>query len=392
MYSQSIPEAMESLPASESKDETNSARPSKSLPPTAATRIIPDDRDVGDVALAWGSKPDSTDDRGRTGDDMPFDMDVPVAYSIASTDVQQLRRGEITSPTGTTVVAGAQDGIDEAPVRLNIDARRIPCPRLCGATFATGGGLAVFGNGEVKRMWTWYSTSLNREDGEFSGRRAIAAGEKRRLRTMHDLQNMMKKAKEAQWGEHSDGETSSVASQQLGLGFFDDESDDESSDSVEADSDDNMVDIPGEKDKGMYESYFGDFRRPLTRTSSGESRLVSTSDSRISSDTMGGPSSDVLQPVVKVSRAFDKMSMNHQSRELALAWKLGDFDVDCLHDNAQAVEDEIAIASGEGLPRIPSALSPPRFRKYSVNVDFYVALLLSNIQPFAKLILVTTVS
>eukprot|EP00977_Amphora_coffeiformis_P019885 scaffold7573_cov76-Amphora_coffeaeformis.AAC.1 len=70
-----------------------------------------------------------------------------------------------------------------------------------------------------------------------------------------------------------------------------------------------------DKTKGLYEAYYGDFRRPLTRTSSTDSRLMRNSSDR--GDSMGGPSSDMLSPVVKVTSAFAKKAMHHQSRELA---------------------------------------------------------------------------
>ena len=386
---------MESLPLSEnntdsyntnrlSKDNSNSATglATPGLPFGVSTKIIPDDRDLGDVARVWGAnqKPEQTEETGADDSTsaLPFDMDVPVAYSIPSSDVQHtLRRnaggsGAVGESVAVTTTAKSQDSTDAASptVRVNVDTRRIPCPRLCGASFGPG-GLAVFANGQVQRMWSWYtssaSSSLNhhqtRPDEDFSGRRAIAPGEKRGLRTMNDLKNMMKAAKDAQWGEQSEGEASSVTSQQLGLGFFEDgESDDDSSESVGADSDD-LGEVVDDKAKGLYETYFGDFRRPLTRA---DSRLARHSSS--DGDSMGGPSSDMLAPVVKISRAFEKSAMHSQSRTLALNWELG--NLPCVfsadeHSGSNDSAEEADPTSNSSNHSIPSALSPSRFREYN---------------------------
>lgn len=363
---QSIPEVMEALPAaSTTKEESSSAHSKLMAPLRTKTRIIPDDRDVGDVARSWGVKQETLHERARPSDDsMPFDMDVPVAYSIPSSDVQTLqkRRADIVSPTGSSVgiKTDSQDSIEEKPARLRIDTREIPCPRLCGAIFGAG-GLTVFSNGEVKRMWTWYS-STNRMDGEHAtGRRSVTATSI--PENLKSLQNMMKAAKDAQWGENTDGEASSVTSQQLGLGFFEDESDEESSDASH--ESDEIAEMVPEKGKGIYETYFGDFRRPLTRAraSSADSDMLrpgSESGTSFGAD----PSSDVLAPVVKVSRAFDMLAMHHQSKELALALKLGDL---ALGDGPGVEQSSppLPVPSGGGdswTKQVPNALTPPRFR------------------------------
>jgi hypothetical protein len=51
----------------------------------------------------------------------------------------------------------AVDARDATSMMENIETERVPCPRLCGATFGSGnGGLAIFHNGDVKKMWSWY--------------------------------------------------------------------------------------------------------------------------------------------------------------------------------------------------------------------------------------------
>lgn len=388
---------MESLPLTEKTEVktitdrgTNNSRSLDAPPsgpvPAISTKIIPDDRDLGDVARAWsGSNREVSDEQHRADDSnsvLPFDMDVPVAYSIPSSDVQQaLRRntgaaGTVVGesvPTAATAVSQDSGEIVSPTVRVQVDTRRIPCPRLCGASFGPG-GLAIFANGQVQRMWAWYTSSAaaslahhqGRPDEDFSGRRALAPGEKRGLRTMNDLQNMMKAAKNAQWGEHSEDDASSVASQQLGLGFFEDgdSDDDESTDSVDADDSEDLAELGDEKHKGMYETYFGDFRRPLTKANS---RLGSSRPGSSDGDSIGGPSSDMLSPVVKITRAFDKTAMHHQSRELALKWKLGDFPYDLLNEIQGGDEGDLGEsnpAMNESYSSIPSSLSPSRLRAF----------------------------
>lgn len=86
----------------------------------------------------------------------PFEMDIPVAYSMTASGITGgmqnavAARNELVSPG--TVPAGEpgedkdqidRHAIEAAAIMENIDTDRIPCPRLCGATFSFGvGGLA----------------------------------------------------------------------------------------------------------------------------------------------------------------------------------------------------------------------------------------------------------
>ena len=257
---------MESLPSelhTNAAITTAIAEKGASSRPTAlatTTRIIPEDRNLGDIAKSYWSNQagyppmqqsseKNSLDIGATSKDqphhessLPFDMDVPVAYSIPSSDVvQQSLRWGPTAASGEMIlnVPTATTASDADPAivstRVTVDTTRLPCPRLCGATFGPNGGLAVFGNGQVKRMWAWYSSSAVASSSSSQHQplrkssSTVSGGDKQGLRTMHDLQNMKKAAKDAQWGEQSDGEASSITSHHLGLGFFDDgESDDDS--------------------------------------------------------------------------------------------------------------------------------------------------------------------
>ena len=332
-------------------------------------RNVSEDRDWSDVARAFRKQTSSTGDNTPQNvsedGDMPFDMDVPVAYSIPSTDVQQaLRRGVSagavlgTSPTAGTATPEGQDEAVPA-VRVSVDTKRLPCPRLCGASFGPNGALVVFGNGQVHRMWSWYSSSA----AVFQ----MTRGDKPPLRTMNDLQDMMKAAKDAQWGKQMDGEALSIESQQLGLGFFDDDSveDDDSTESAEGEVE-GLVEVERDKTDSMYENYFGDFRRPLTRSMSSGDEPAITRASSETDTSLGGPSSDMLAPVVKVTLALEKSVMHGQSRQLALSWKLGEILLE--NDEAFASVD-VRVPSESDLPplvspTVPAALSQQRFCKY----------------------------
>jgi hypothetical protein len=334
---------------------------------TSPSRVDLGDDHWGDVAKAFRYRLPKADQvqplfkEVAEERDLPFDMDVPVAYSIPSTDVQQaLRRGGPgaaslmgTNASSGIVIPDGRRGKEALTVaRLSVDTKRLPCPRLCGATFGPDGRLAVFGNGPVQRMWSWYSCSPASPHA--------SRVEKPRLRTLHDLQNMAEAAKNAQWGQQSAGDAISVDSQQLEMGFFDG-SDEDSTDTVEGETED-IVNLTTGKADDMYESYFGGFQRPLTQTTSGDERLVSKSGSD-SGDSLGGPSADMLAPVVKVSNSFGGSVMHGQSRQLAMGWKLGNLVVQ--EKGRKDIGDTPIAAEAESLEadwrqKVALGLSPPR--------------------------------
>ena len=74
--------------------------------------------------------------------------------------------GNVVTASGMGVVEegdqGAVDVNTANTVMENIETERVPCPRLCGASFSPGnGGLAIFHNGDVKKMWHWYKRADN---------------------------------------------------------------------------------------------------------------------------------------------------------------------------------------------------------------------------------------
>jgi hypothetical protein len=130
--------------------------------------------------------------RRRTGEGgmMPFDMDVPVAYGSVTAGAQMgltdMSSGSgVATATGMGVVVeeGDQSGVvdvarDTNAMMENIETERVPCPRLCGATFGSGnGGLAIFHNGDVKKMWSWYqrADAIRLSTGATSGVKGDAA-------------------------------------------------------------------------------------------------------------------------------------------------------------------------------------------------------------------------
>jgi Zinc-ribbon, C4HC2 type len=139
---------------------------------------------------------------------------------------------------------------------------------------------------------------------------------------------MTKAAKEAQWGDH-DSDASSAGTHRMEENFFEDVSDEETSDS-EGEIDELADGTGGKQPKSnIYDQYFGEFRRPLTRPRSASIETSSTGSKgqavskANSGDNLVGPSSDMLSPEVIVARAFDIISLNNQSQQLACQLDLG---------------------------------------------------------------------
>jgi hypothetical protein len=315
--------------------------------------------------------PDTSSSQVAMDGGMPFELDVPVAYTMTSGGIAGVQLGVVNeaisnnvTPIGTSRSEGTdQTGADAraaAVLMENIDADRIPCPRLCGATFGPGvGGLVTFHNGDVGKMWQWYQrTDSNRlstipgligepsvpavgisenpsQGGAQDGAPDQMAISRQCPRSLQDLIDMTSAAKEAQWGDRdndSDG-GSSAGVRALGINFFEDDSD--SSSDLPDDDYDDLGDAMGPKNsKGLYDSYFGDTRRPTTETSENTDLSGRKTGDRKASNPVVGPSSDMLTPVVRVSHEFDRLAMNNQNVDLARAWTLGEWDYDVLEDVA----------------------------------------------------------
>lgn len=360
---------------------------------TTSLRVFPPKKEnaLNDAARFWNkqgdAKSDSVDVRtivesGEAGISggatMPFDMDVPVAYGMIG--VSGVPIGGVNEPLPDVAATDddnerAKQVAREAAMLMNkIEKDRIPCPRLCGATFSPGvGGMAVFNNGAVRKMWQWWDKNdqnrmaaasttvlepsvlvLDPSDGELSESAPTQTLVADCPRTLQDLVDMLAAAKEAQWGEQDGSDDSSVGFRRLTGKFFEDGSDG-SSDSGE---DETEVDFSENAQKDMYDSYFSDTKRPLIESQSLD----------VSSDENFGPSSDMLSPFVGVSRTFDKLALNSQSQALAKGWRLG-----FSFQSAQRFEEERSMIKYQAVqgdvPQLPTGSNPsksmtslPRYR------------------------------
>jgi hypothetical protein len=99
---------------------------------------------------------------------------------------------DITSGTAvSTVEEGDPVSVDvrgSTSIMENIETERVPCPRLCGATFGSGnGGLVIFHNGEVRKMWNWYQrTDTIRHSGVPGGKSDATTSDPDNLRMVHN--------------------------------------------------------------------------------------------------------------------------------------------------------------------------------------------------------------
>jgi hypothetical protein len=304
---------------------------------------------------------------------MFFEMDVPaVAYGTVTTGgMSGVQVGPIEVPVASTIVeetentaARVRDVAAMAERMDNIKTERIPCPRLAGATFGPGmGGLAMFKNGDVKKMWFWYDragssrlagipSSISAPEQEFSepgiadkpggdGTHEVAESKVSRPRdyprTMKDLMSMVAAAKEAQWGEVNESDADSNDQEQsAGDNFYEYMS----TGSISSDSDNEPADLGsaevaiGKCSHGTYENYFGRYRLPVAAPTDGNTTKADEDAPLLRSSRTGsvveggkgrvvGPSSDTLAPSVHVTHDYDKVALNNQSAEIAKEWELG---------------------------------------------------------------------
>jgi hypothetical protein len=138
--------------------------------------------------------------RSVEGGLMPFDMDVPVAYgSVTAGNMSNIQIGITDIASGTVVSSAGMAVVEEGDpvsgdvrastsIMENIETERVPCPRLCGATFGSGnGGLVIFHNGEVKKMWDWYQRNDTiRLSGIPGGKADSSSSDPDALRMVHN--------------------------------------------------------------------------------------------------------------------------------------------------------------------------------------------------------------
>jgi hypothetical protein len=160
-------------------------------------------------------------------------------------------------------------------------------------------------------------------------------------RTLRDIYTMTSAAKASQWDEPGESDTSSDGVPVLGTNFFDDDdASGSSSDSGEGPYDEAADTTSPRVEKQLYDNYFSGSNRPLIdQLDLSQSKLDTkeVGDDAVSNRTIG-PSSGILTPLVKVSHEFDEISLQNQRRDLAIGWKLTDFDVGVGGNNGNDLE------------------------------------------------------
>ncbi|KAL3908755.1 MAG: hypothetical protein SGILL_008364, partial [Bacillariaceae sp.] len=313
--------------------------------------------------------------RAESGGLMPFDMDVPVqpAYGTVNTgNVGGLQIGGMSdvapNPMLNTSVDDSRDhsGRHATAMMENIETDRIPCPRLCGASFGVGNGaMVVFHNGEVKKMWNWYQkTDMIRLSNVPGGQIDTASASDPKMlvsetsqqddqaqtpqslgpRSLKELTDMMATAKEAQWGEGNDAATTPDDAISVLENFFEDESldssnsDDSGEDDSGEDDDENDDDgaIEQTNDDEIYNRYFGN-------------RQWRSNQMRNSMLADGKTDRSVTRPNPEI--------LNGQNVDFARKWKLGNWDH--ADDEAKRRQQEIKLSH---LSKTPTRANLPHYR------------------------------
>ncbi len=244
-----MPEALPKSHSPRTQEPIGKESPTKSIalrdnlirtafPPMNETRVYPEDREgnsLTDAASFWGTSRTGVDSSllfnrgeerrlalrdasvpspqkadgvesvtnrrvGVEGSVMPFDMDVPVAYgSVTVGNTSSLQIGMTDIATGAIVSTTSMGGIVEEgnpmsgeplqkiSIMQSIETERVPCPRLCGAVFGRGnGGLVIFHNGEVKKMWNWYQRTDSLRHSNPMGKNGSIISEQEGLRRVHN--------------------------------------------------------------------------------------------------------------------------------------------------------------------------------------------------------------
>ncbi len=222
----------------------------------------------------------------------------------------------------------------------NIDTDRIPCPRLCGVTFGPGvGGLSVFHNGDIRKVWSWWENKNSAKRSAFSGTVGHATVNSNSIndrdqenppttvrmgpafpRSLKDLHEMTAAARDAQWGGTEDGASSAIAHLE-GDSFFEHDSA-SSSDSGDEHNDD-FMNSDAKDSKDLYTQYFGEYQQPAFSLFEERTRLEEENEV-VEGALQDGTPSDVLAPFVKITFEYDPLVLNRQSVVFAKDWKLGD--------------------------------------------------------------------
>ena len=246
----------------------------------------------------------------------------------------------------------------DAQIMEEIDpskAVRVPCPRLCGATFGIGGGLTTFHNGNVKNMWNWYTSDYKAqspsriqqhkkiESAIVGGKLAFQNLEEEQInpsdgvdsvdidsafpRTVWDLMKMNEAAKVAQWGNERDDDDDAANSGQSSGGDSDDDDDGDSDDSSESGSEDSTGADLKTSAMAMYDNYFGGGSQKFEGRQS-EAKELAGHNPRPRTESFLGPVTENLEPKVFWTSDFQGTVMNGQCPELAEQWILGPYKDD----------------------------------------------------------------
>lgn len=232
-----------------------------------------------------------------------------------------------------------------------VKAARIPSPRLCGASFGADGTLASFHNGNVKKMWKWYTSDFQVQspshlqhkstemvpngstvafqdlEDEYStsaeGDLSATNNNMKYPRSVWDLMKMNESAKVAQWGKERDDDDTNESRQSISAS--DDDSSDSSDSEVSSDSgsDESFL---GTSARSMYETYFGklhDLAPPFEGPKKEDHGRDKKPPTRPRSESFVGPVTENLEPKVFVTGHLKELVMSGQCPELADLWILG---------------------------------------------------------------------
>ena len=203
-------------------------------------------------------------------------------------------------------------------------AGRIPCPRLCGASFSPGGtSLVVFSNGGVCKIWEWF----NKEANNVSRRSNFVSDTKRGApKTYLDLIEMNETSKIAQWGDEEDNINRPDCN-------------DSTSSATSSSSDGDQYLNEGE-DFFRQSLYDDDLKKadPLRPVSFSrkDSSTSSIASSKRNPDQFVVPNSDPLATQVFVTEKKDVLALHDQCSKLAQRLQLGDW-VSLSYDEARCI-------------------------------------------------------
>lgn len=268
---------------------------------------------------------------------MPFDLDVAAVFTHVESDrptfqpdrdilISQEEKSSNIKLLGKDSIGPVDDTRKAAALMEKIETRKIPCPRLCGASFGpAAGGLVSFHNGEVRKMWKWYTGEISIvrrnlpssfRENDLSG---LESGTRDTCRTLKDLFDMMKASKESQWGEHHDSDVMAGVQNQVNDNFFEDEESEEGEqeDSSQSGSAEDLAEAGSAEEQKVSKTSSDNFTPEHTLIKSMSNAMSPSKEEEAT------PSSDVLTPHVSIFQHIDVTLLNGQSPALALRWKLG---------------------------------------------------------------------